>query len=54
MKRADKSNAKLAVILAEDELRDNTVGIKFLREKREQETIPRESLMTNLDQYLGD
>ncbi len=53
MKRADKSNAKLAIILAEDELRDNTVGIKFLRETREQETIPRESLMSNLDNYLG-
>lgn len=53
MKRADKSNAKLAIILAEDELRDNTVGIKFLRETREQETIPRENLMSNLDNYLG-
>ena len=53
MKRADKSNAKLAIILAEDELRDNTVGIKFLRETREQETILRENLMSNLDNYLG-
>ena len=53
MKRADKSNAKLAIILAEDELRDNTVGIKFLRETREQETIPRENLVSNLDNYLG-
>ncbi len=53
MKRADKSNAKLAIILAEDELRDNTVGIKFLRERREQETIPRDNLVSNLDKYLG-
>ena len=53
MKRADKSNAKLAIILAEDELRDDTVGIKFLRDKREQETIPRKILASYLNEYLG-
>ena len=53
IKRADKSNAKLAIILAEDELRDDTVGIKFLREKREQETIPQENLVSYLNEYLG-
>ncbi|MCY4420079.1 MAG: histidine--tRNA ligase [Gammaproteobacteria bacterium] len=53
MKRADKSNAKLAIILAEDELRDDTVGIKYLRDKREQETIPRINLMSYLNEYLG-
>ena len=53
IKRADKLNAKLAIILAEDELRDDTVGIKFLREKREQETIPQENLVSYLNEYLG-
>lgn len=53
MKRADKSDAKLAIILAEDELRDDTVAIKFLREKREQESVSRENLVSYLNAYLG-
>ncbi|MYB89292.1 MAG: histidine--tRNA ligase [Proteobacteria bacterium] len=53
MKRADKSNAKLAIILAEDEIRDDTVGIKFLREEREQESVPQENLVSYLNAYLG-
>ena len=53
MKRADKSNAKLAIILAEDELRNDTVGVKFLREEQDQETVPQENLVSYLNQYLG-
>ncbi len=52
MKRADKSNAKLAIILAEDEIRDDTVAIKFLREEREQESVPQENLVSYLNAYL--
>lgn len=37
-KRADKSGAKLALILAEDELARGVVSVKYLREEREQET----------------
>jgi len=38
-KRADKSKAVLALIIGEEEFRNNTVSIKFLREDRPQETI---------------
>lgn len=40
LKRADKSGAKLAFILGEEELSNNTVSIKFLREERPQLTVP--------------
>lgn len=39
MKKADKSNAKLALIIGDDELEKNVVTIKFLRDKKEQELI---------------
>jgi histidyl-tRNA synthetase len=39
MKKADKSGAAIALILGENEIADNTVTVKFLREQREQQTI---------------
>lgn len=36
LKRADKSGAKIAIIIGENELKNNTVMVKFLREDREQ------------------
>ena len=53
MKRADKSNATLAVILADDELDSHTVGVKFLRERRDQETVSQDGLAPYLNEYLG-
>lgn len=38
-KKADKSGARLALILGEEELQNGTVTIKYLREDRPQETI---------------
>jgi len=38
-KRADKSGAQIAIILGDEELDKKTVGIKYLREEKEQETI---------------
>ena len=48
MKRADQSNARFAIILAEDEIKNNTVSVKFLREARAQECIPQENLIPYL------
>jgi histidyl-tRNA synthetase len=48
-KKADKSGAKLALIVGEDELTNQTITIKFLRETREQKTI----LLTELQKILG-
>ena len=39
MKKADKSGAKIALILAEDELKSAQVTVKYLREKKEQASI---------------
>ena len=38
-KRADKSNAQLALVLGEDEVAQGLLGVKFLREEKPQETI---------------
>ncbi len=54
MKRADRSNARLAIILAEDELNHNTVSVKFLREQRDQETISQDKLIPYLKEYLNN
>ena len=39
MKKADKSGAVIAVILGENEIAENTVTVKFLREQKQQQTI---------------
>ncbi len=45
MKKADASGARFALILAEDEARDRTVTVKWLRETgHEQQTVPIEGL----------
>lgn len=43
-KKADKSGARLAVIMGEDECRDETVTVKDLRQFGEQKTIPQQEL----------
>lgn len=39
IKRADKSGASVAIILGEDEIKTNTVTVKYLRAQKEQESI---------------
>ena len=51
-KKADKSAARLALILGEDELEQNTIGLKFLREDRAQESLPLADLGKKLAEYL--
>ena len=48
MKKADKSGAKIALILAEDELKNEQVTLKFLREKKDQITVGFDDLITSL------
>lgn len=43
-KKADKSGAMLALILGEEEIKQNTVGIKYLREEKDQQSIKQEEL----------
>jgi histidyl-tRNA synthetase len=48
MKKADKSGAEIALILGEDELKNTQVTVKYLREKKEQESVDFEKLTTFL------
>lgn len=54
MKRADKSGARVALILGESELASGTVGLKFLREReRDQETVQQAVLAQYLNKELN-
>lgn len=48
IKKADRSSARIALVLGEDECIQGSVGIKYLREDRDQENIPQ----TDLSRYL--
>ncbi|HEV2524325.1 MAG TPA: ATP phosphoribosyltransferase regulatory subunit, partial [Gammaproteobacteria bacterium] len=52
-KKADKSGAKIALILGENEHETHTISIKFLRETRDQQSIPQGELTQFLTAYLG-
>jgi histidyl-tRNA synthetase len=45
MKRADKSGAKIALIIGEDEVKTGTISVKFLREDRPQQAINQADLL---------
>lgn len=49
MKRADKSGAKIALIIGEDELNAGTISVKFLREDRPQQTMNQVDLIRFLE-----
>lgn len=52
-KRADKSGAALALIIGEQEQRDKTVTVKFLRENKPQACVSQEALPAFLMGWLG-
>lgn len=52
LKKADKSGAKIALILGENELQNQQVSIKFLRADKEQQTIASDSLIETLSKEL--
>ncbi len=52
-KRADKSNAAVALILGEGEISADTVGVKLLREQTQQQTVPRAQLLDVLQGIFG-
>ncbi|MEC9376436.1 MAG: histidine--tRNA ligase [Pseudomonadota bacterium] len=51
-KRADKSGAKLALILGEEELHNKKIGIKPLRDDRDQQTVSWTDIATSIKTYL--
>ena len=52
-KKADKSGARLALILGEEEVGNGTIGIKFLREEAEQLLMPQAEAEAFLADYLA-
>ncbi len=44
IKKADKSGASLALILGEDEIANNTVTIKYLRNNQDQQTVSQDAV----------
>lgn len=53
-KRADKSGAKLALILGDDELQSNQISVKYLRMDEEQQTISHDQLQQALMKALTE
>ncbi len=51
-KKADKSGAKFALIIGEDELRTNNVSLKNLRAETEQQSLPHNEIITYLKNHL--
>lgn len=51
-KRADKSGASLAIIVGDDEADQDVVSIKYLRERKDQETIPLSLLNNRVKDFL--
>ncbi|MCL1078929.1 histidine--tRNA ligase [Parashewanella spongiae] len=52
MKRADKSGAKLALIIGETEVSNNQVGVKDLRERNEQQMVACDQLAAFLEERI--
>jgi histidyl-tRNA synthetase len=53
MKRADKSNAEVAILVGEDELKSGTFVVKPLRSEREQVTVNKEQLLGAVRDIIG-
>ncbi|MFU2512350.1 MAG: histidine--tRNA ligase [Pseudoalteromonas prydzensis] len=53
LKRADKSDALVALIIGEDELAQGVVTVKYLRERKEQVTLELEQIKTLLAELVN-
>ncbi len=53
MKKADRSGARVAIIIGENEVRDGAVGVKYLREERDQEQVALEQVGSHLASQFG-
>ena len=53
MKRADKSGAHVALILADDEVKTATVGLKFLRDDQAQQRLEQTKVAQRLTEILA-
>ncbi len=53
IKKADKSNAPMAILLGEDEVTTQSATVKFLRDDREQQRVPQAALSQTLRGLLS-
>lgn len=53
LKRADKSGALYALVLGEDEIAGDTVGLKALRKREDQTSVPLAKITAELGNVLG-
>jgi len=53
-KKADRSGARVALILGEDELQQQMVGVKWLREQRDQVSLAHDQLAAFLKEEIGE
>jgi histidyl-tRNA synthetase len=53
IKKADKSDASMAILLGEDEIAQQSATLKFLRDDREQQRVPLATLGTTLRELLA-
>lgn len=51
-KKADKSGAQLALIIGDDEVKQQKIAVKYLREEKPQITVSMTELMTLLQQFV--
>ena len=53
LKKADKSGARIALILGDDEVKEQNVSVKFLREKSEQVTLAQSDIYHRIEGLLS-
>ena len=54
IKKADKSGAQIALILGENEIAEETIGVKYLRREHLQETVVQTKLAELLNSFFID
>jgi histidyl-tRNA synthetase len=54
MKAADKSGARVALLVGEDEVAQGTVTVRHLRGDAEQESVPRDDIVERVRSLLHD
>ena len=52
MRKADKSGARIALILGESEIEAGTVSVKYLREQRQQVEVPQAEIVARMSSLL--
>lgn len=53
-KKADKSGAKFAIILGDNEVENKSAAVKFLRQEQDQQTVSWDALVDFIEQKLGE